>query len=285
MAPSPNISSRAAPPVRDRDIKLSPSMESPDYPLFGGDADDFGSRLGAAPMKQKEPSTSSSKIPTSEPNYPTSPALFCASPYYGAFGVSATPKTGRSAELTSPNMNTSPRNTASSAMSADVQRSRHSTPAQSPGNYRVNNPAPILIAPNPNTMRPATRPGDMPYRDDLPYGRHSSMNSMHSISTSMSSYNSTPPQYSEQQLAPLPARRKRKTPPVQLDGDLIYSGEISHEEQVLMHLSELDGVPWKEIAKRFNEATGKNMKVPALQMRKKRLCERLRIWTDCEVHL
>ncbi|KAJ8066694.1 hypothetical protein OCU04_005736 [Sclerotinia nivalis] len=282
MAPSPNISSRPAPAVRERDIKLSPSMESPGYPLFGGGEDDFGSRLDAAPMKQKEPSSNNSKIPTSESNYPTSPALFCTSPYYGAFGVSATPKSGRTVELTSPNMNTSPRNTSSSAMSADLQKSRHATPDQNPGSYRVNNPAPILIAPNPNTMRPATRPVEMPYRDGLPYGRHDSMNSMHSISTSMTSYHSTPHHYPEQQVAPLPARRKRKSPPTQLDGEIIYSGPINHEEQVLMQLSDVDGLPWKEIAKEFNARTGKSMKVPALQMRKKRLCERLRIWTDCE---
>ncbi|KAG4028562.1 hypothetical protein MFRU_020g00060 [Monilinia fructicola] len=279
MAPSPHISSRPAPTVRDRDVKLSPAMESPEYPLFGGDADEFGSRLTAAPMKQKQPSSHPAKAPTSEPNYPTSPALFCPSPYYGAFGVSATPKSGRSAELTSPNMNTSPQNTASSAIGTDLHRSRHPTPAQSPGNYRVNNPAPILIAPNPNTMRPATRPGEMPYRDGVPYGRH---DSMQSISTSIDSYSSTPQQYPVQQLGPLPSRRKRKTPPVQLDGNLMYHGDVNPEEQILMELSQMDGVPWKEIAKQFNAATGKSMKVPALQMRKKRLCERLRVWTDCE---
>ncbi|KAF7961023.1 hypothetical protein EAE96_000691 [Botrytis aclada] len=286
MAPSPSLSSRPAPTVRERDIKLSPSLESPNYPLFGGGEDDFGSRLGSATMKQKDPSSNHSKVPTSEPNYPTSPALFCEDPYYGSFGVSATPKTGRTAELASPNMNASPRNTNSSAMSADLRRSRHATPAQSPGSYRVNNPAPILIAPNPNTMRPATRPGDIPYRDNLPYSRHDSMHpmhSMHSIPTPINSYNSTSPQYPEQ-LAPLPSRRKRKGAPTQFEGDTLYLENINHEEQILMQLSEVEGLAWKEIAKQFNERTGRSMKVPALQMRKKRLCERLRVWTDCEVH-
>lgn len=270
--------------MRDRDVKSSPSMESPDYPLFGGDADDFGSRLSAAPMKQKDPSSHPARIPTSESHYPTSPALFCTSPYYGAFGVSATPKTGRSAETKSPNMSPSPQNTSSSAMSADVQRSPHATPAQGPGQYRVHNTAPILIAPNPSTMRSATRPGEMPYRDGLPHSRHDSLTSMHSIPTSINSHGAPPHQYSEQQIAPLPTRRKRKASPVQLSGDVIYQGEINHEEQVLIELSNMENVPWKEIAKRFNEETGKAMKVPALQMRKKRLCERLRTWSNCEVH-
>ncbi|ESZ98790.1 hypothetical protein SBOR_0839 [Sclerotinia borealis F-4128] len=281
MAPSPNISSRPAPPFRDRGIKLSPSMESPDYPLFGGDTNDFESRLGTAPMKLKRPRSSTSRIPTGEPDYPTSPALFCPSPYYGAFGVSATPKSGRSAEMISPNMNASPQNTASSAMSADLRISRHATPAQSPASYRVNNHAPILIAPNPTTLRPATRPVEMPHKNGLPYGRHDSMNSMHSISTSTSPFNSTPHLYPDQQLAPLPARRKRKDRSAQLDVQFVYSGELSRDDQVLMRLSEAD-LSWKDIAKQFNDITSKNLKVPALQMRKKRLCERLRIWTDCE---
>ncbi|CAD6445433.1 1d31a824-5929-44b4-9706-879e0a161818 [Sclerotinia trifoliorum] len=282
MAPSPDISSRPSPTVRERNIKLSPSMESPGYPLFGGDEDDFGSRFDTAPMKQKQPSSNNSKIPTSESNYPIPPGLLHLNPHFGAYGVSATPKSGRSAELKSPDMNTSPRNTSSSAMSADLQKSRHATPDQSPGSYKVNNSAPILIAPNPNTMRPATRPGEMPYRDGLPYGRHDSMNSMHSISTSMNSYHSTSHHQLEQQVAPLPTRRKRKSSPTQLDEEIIYSVPINHEEQVLMQLSDVDGLPWKEIAKEFNARTGKSMKVPALQMRKKRLCERLRIWTNCE---
>ncbi|QSZ29387.1 hypothetical protein DSL72_003901 [Monilinia vaccinii-corymbosi] len=281
VAPSPQVSSRPAPTVGDRDIKLSPHMESPDYPIFGGDADDFGSRISAAPMKQKQPSSHTSKIPTSEQNYPTSPALFCQSPYYGAFGVSATPKSGRPAELTS---TTSPQNTASTAIGTDIHRSPYATPAPSLGNHRGSNPAPVLIAPNPSTMRPATRPEEMPYRESLPYGRHDSMQPLNSTPTSIDSYNSTPPQqqYPVQQLGSLPSRRKRKTTPAQQEGNIVYYGEVDPEGQLLLELAQMDGVPWKEIAKQFNAATGKNLKVPALQMRKKRLCERLRVWTDSE---
>lgn len=272
--------------MKDRDIKLSPSMDSPDYPLFGGDADDFGSRLNP-PMKQKESNSDSLKVATTTAgdNYAASNSpLYCPSPYYGSFGVSATPKTGRSAELSSPSINPSPHSTLSHTTTGDLQRARQPTPGHNPQSYRVHNTAPILIAPNPNTLRPATRPGDIPYRE--PY-RQDSINSMNSISTSMNSLASTPQVYQDNStmpLGPLPARRKRKSPPRQIEGELVFSGEISHEEQVLIQLADQEALPWKEVAQRFNEMTGKNMKVPALQMRKKRLRERLRVWTDCEVH-
>jgi hypothetical protein len=58
---------------------------------------------------------------------------------------------------------------------------------------------------------------------------------------------------------------------------------MTTEEQILMQLTEQQNLPWKEVAARFKEQTGKAMKVPALQMRKKRLVERLRVWTPSEV--
>jgi hypothetical protein len=58
---------------------------------------------------------------------------------------------------------------------------------------------------------------------------------------------------------------------------------MSRDEQVLMRLTEVDCLPWKQVAVKFREETGKAMKVPALQMRKKRLVERLRVWTVSDV--
>src|SRR4051794_13263439 len=130
MAPSPNATSRGSSLMKDRDIKLSPSMDSPDYPLFGGDTDDFGSRLNP-PMKQKETSSRSMKVATTTAgdNYPGSNSpLFCATPYYGSFGVSATPKTGRSAELSSPSINLSPHSTSANDTAGDLRRARQRTP-------------------------------------------------------------------------------------------------------------------------------------------------------------
>jgi hypothetical protein len=77
--------------------------------------------------------------------------------------------------------------------------------------------------------------------------------------------------------------KKRKTPEAGLEGDILLSSDLTYEEHLLLQLTEQEQLPWKEVAIRFNEKTGKVMKVPALQMRKKRLIERLRVWTDTEV--
>jgi len=295
MSRSPNLTARhPTPNNKSRDLKLSPgSISSPDFPLFGAD-DDFGSRL-SAPMKQKDEG-SPLKISTSDSNFPISPYL-CASPYWGSFGVSATPKSARPSNgISSPNLNRSPPH-GSSSTSNEQNRSEPSNPQS----YRVQNTAPILIAPNPLSLRPATRPAEAPYRDnsyrDSPSRhRQDSTVSLSSVTNGMQALGAhsqgPSPQYTDQYrsnsstpmpLGAIPSRRKRKSPPRGLENDLVLSGEISQEEQVLIELVDNEALPWKEVAQRFNELTGKNMKVPALQMRKKRLRERLRVWTDLEV--
>jgi hypothetical protein len=42
-------------------------------------------------------------------------------------------------------------------------------------------------------------------------------------------------------------------------------------------------MPWKDIAARFQTDLGKSYQIPALQMRLKRLRERMRVWTDTDV--
>lgn len=272
LTQSPSLPSRIAPAsLEDKEIKLSPVVSSPDYQLFSGDED-----YRAGPMKHKSP-TGNLQISTSDSSFPASPYP-CVSPYWGAFGVSATPASGNSATHSSPSMNPSSLNRSPNVNSAggtsqDSRRSRQPTPGQSATSYRSQTQAPILIAPNPLTLRGATRPGDCPYRSDH----------LQSLGSTPGSNGSTQGAFSEP-LGSLPARRKRKTPPRNAsEGEIILSGEISHEEQVLMQLAEQEDLPWKEVCQRFNELTGKNMKVPALQMRKKRLRERLRVWTDSEV--
>lgn len=78
--------------------------------------------------------------------------------------------------------------------------------------------------------------------------------------------------------------KKRKTPDSGLDEYGTSTSErLSSEEELLIQLTEKEDLPWKEVASRFNGVTGRQMKVPALQMRKKRLLERLRSWSDVEV--
>lgn len=60
--------------------------------------------------------------------------------------------------------------------------------------------------------------------------------------------------------------------------------ELNEEEQLLLKLKEEENLPWKDIATRFQTDLGKSYQVPALQMRFKRLRERIRSWTETDVH-
>ena len=72
--------------------------------------------------------------------------------------------------------------------------------------------------------------------------------------------------------------KKRKRAPSQ-SGPI----ELNEEEQLLLKLKEEENLPWKDIAVRFQTDLGKSYQVPALQMRFKRLRERMRTWTDTDV--
>ena len=61
--------------------------------------------------------------------------------------------------------------------------------------------------------------------------------------------------------------------------------ELNEEEQLLLRLKEEENLPWKDIAIRFQTELGKSYQVPALQMRFKRLRERMRSWTETDVRL
>lgn len=55
------------------------------------------------------------------------------------------------------------------------------------------------------------------------------------------------------------------------------------EEEILLHQFREEGCSWKETADRLYKETGQQLKVPALQMRLKRLYERLREWSEADV--
>ncbi len=73
-------------------------------------------------------------------------------------------------------------------------------------------------------------------------------------------------------------QRKRKRTPSQSD-----PVELNEEEQLLLRLKEEENLPWKDIAVRFQTDLGKMYQVPALQMRFKRLRERMRAWSETDV--
>lgn len=59
--------------------------------------------------------------------------------------------------------------------------------------------------------------------------------------------------------------------------------ELTEEDALLLKLKEEESMPWKDIAARFQDDLGKQYQIPALQMRLKRLRERMRVWTETDV--
>jgi hypothetical protein len=76
-----------------------------------------------------------------------------------------------------------------------------------------------------------------------------------------------------------PKRSKRVNAPA------VVSIDLNQEERLLLHLKDDENLAWKEIAARFSAQLGKTSQVPALQMRYKRLREKMRAWTDVDVRL
>lgn len=268
LTSSPSMPTKSASAMKqEADIKLSPATMSPTYHIFCGD-EEFANPRYNPPMKLKDPS-GILQISAADSSFPASPYV-CTSPYYGSFGVSATPHSARTTN-SSPGVHQSPHlHSAGGLSSNDSHHSRQQTPAS----YRSNFQAPILIAPSPQTLRPATNYDRGPYRQ----------NSLQpNPSPHSPPYSQRPPQGTFTQNLPMhPRGKKRKDPPSDYDA-IMRSGEINPEEKLLLELSGRDKLPWKEVALKFNQMTKQTKRVAALQMRKKRLLERLRVWTDAEV--
>lgn len=58
---------------------------------------------------------------------------------------------------------------------------------------------------------------------------------------------------------------------------------LRDDDRLLLQLKDDQSLPWKDIAARFQTETGKVHMIPALQMRYKRLKERLQVWTEPDV--
>lgn len=72
-------------------------------------------------------------------------------------------------------------------------------------------------------------------------------------------------------------RRKRS------DSTMTAPLELSDEDKLLLQLKDDESMPWKDIAARFQADMGKTYQIPALQMRLKRLRERMRVWTEADL--
>lgn len=58
---------------------------------------------------------------------------------------------------------------------------------------------------------------------------------------------------------------------------------LTDDDRLLVALKEEEALPWKDIAARFSNEKGKSVQVAALQMRYKRLRERVRTWDAIDV--
>ena len=223
-------------------------------------------------MKLKDPS-GILHMSSADSSFPASPYI-CPEPFYGSYGVSATPVSGRSES--SPALNPSPAqlHSAGGLSNGSSSFKREPRAKQSPSSYGTQNQAPILIAPSPAALRSATKQDGGPFRQ----------NSLQSTSTGPGSATLAQAPFSEAGNHLPPRGKKRKSPPQDLrEKNIVLADERTEEEEYLLELSLGKQLKWKQVQEQFNQAFGKNMQVAALQMRKKRLIERLRVWTDGDV--
>ena len=79
----------------------------------------------------------------------------------------------------------------------------------------------------------------------------------------------------------MPPKRQRRT--VASSANTTGAVELTEEERLLLRFKDEENLPWKDIALKFQTETGRTFQVPALQMRYKRLREKLRVWSESDV--
>src|SRR5207302_1421892 len=82
--------------------------------------------------------------------------------------------------------------------------------------------------------------------------------------------------HDEDELPDASKRRKRSE-------SSAMSMDLGEEDRLLIQLKDEENMPWKDIAAKFQTDLGKTYQIPALQMRLKRLRERMRVWNDADV--
>jgi hypothetical protein len=76
-----------------------------------------------------------------------------------------------------------------------------------------------------------------------------------------------------------PGKRRKRSD----SNTTMNSMDLGEEDRLLIQLKDEESMPWKDIAQRFQTDLGKTYQIPALQMRLKRLRERMRVWTEADV--
>lgn len=241
---------------REVEIKMSPTDISPSYDMFGDVDEAKYSPLYNMPMKAK-PAGGGYHIATLGNGLgPESPGEYTShpDPYYGSqFLVSAPAPPSRA----SPSL--SPHGQPDRGQNTNNHTRYQSTSGYNNSSYKPNMQAPTLIAPNPSTLRPAIA--------HCPLSKSTSTQSLHTAAFA-------------QGVQSRGKSRPKKNEPSYNDYLTVISNpelnvEINDVERLILDLRHKDGLPWKELAAVFSRKHNKPTEVAALQMRRKRMMERL----------
>lgn len=288
MTSSPALTTKSMPSNSEPDIKLSPGSLSPTYGIYSPDSD-FDSKFNP-PMKHKE-SSGVLHISTSDNFFPPGSPYVCSSPYWGNFGVSAPSQSAKTSDSSS-NFHQSPHMQSSGGYSSNDYYSRNQTPALSASSWRSSatpiqiapspSSPPILQAPTPSTLKPATSRYNTGGRR-----QHSTdSNRMSRPFQKSTQQNYAPISHCHSSKVHKTNSKRSKTPSgfyekLMAAADLC---EVTDQERVLLQFAVRDNLPWIELRDKFNAIfPGKYMQSAALQMKKKRLIEKLQGWTEAEV--
>ena len=158
-----------------------------------------------------------------------------------------------------------------------LTESRRGASFTSSGNQLLLSQSPVLHTPPTSHMLPSQSP--MP---PTPQSSHLLPSQLASASQSQGKSLKRPREDSDSFDSGAPPQRRRSRS-ASLGSRM--QNDLSEEEQLLLKLKHEDSLPWKDIAREFETRLGRSYQVPALQMRYKRLRERLRTWTEDDVRL
>lgn len=258
MLSSPNM--RMGSTASNSEMNLSPLIVSPSFTTNyqGGYSPLYDSNL------KSRDRTGGLHIYTLNQNQCASP-FTPPTPYYGAYGVSTPPVSATAPNSTSiHHQSQSPLLQSAGAMSS----SSHHAVQQPLSNYRTYNHVPIVATPNPSALRQTAI-------------KQERQNSISSTKSPPSSHGS-PRRFFSDHKKPIGRKGRKKakaksSSPRDTYESLITLGPTDEDERFLLKLRFVDpATPWKEICKQWLERTGKPVEPPALQMKKKRLVDRLK---------
>ncbi|CAL3972373.1 unnamed protein product [Diplocarpon coronariae] len=272
------FSSLAAKPVVS--MNQEPDV-SPTYSMYYSDVD-FGLNSNT-PMKYKHHSRPL-PISTADNFFPPGSPLVCSSPYYGHDRASGTSQSTTNS-LLSPSFTTSSSMQSFGGFSNSSYDSGDHTPALSQHtSSNRGSQGHITITPSPSSPLPLLAPSPENSRSATELEGAQQLQCSFQVNRSPHQSYETPQEtFSREETSNCSSKGKRKAAPVDYEKLMACPG-LSEQDRYLLQLSMRDRIPWKEIAIKYNKAFPlKAVQVPALQMRKKRIVERFREWSELKV--